>query len=263
MTTKPQSKVFTIKMTPTVSALADLALTTEAPDEKGLIATVKGALNRLSLRGAEAATLASALIDYADGHLREDTDDYRTAYEFAYALGDVAVTMDEATLRATRELQEAVEDERAHMDAVAARADNAFNARMNWKRDEGLREVFTGGPGYKFNIWTGKSERIDATGYDLRGMENEMSRTPVYMDPEVRPAPPRDRVRHLGGVVGTSPVSLNTQHVADAVDALGPLVDHNTQMKGAAQLVLDQNRAAGSGTAGVGDLFVKPGDHVG
>ena len=248
---RTQPTKFTMKVPPKVRVLALQALAAEAPgcdEAKRLQEVLSKAINRMQVTADEAGLLASMLVDYAEGHLREGSNGRRMANEFAHALGDIAVTADEMTKVSARELQDAV-DEVARADQAIARADEAFNERMRQKRDEGLREVFIGGPDFKRNIWTGEFEPVDAPEdrYDLRGMEKETLRTPVYLDPEVKVVPSRTRVRHLGGVVGTAPVALSQKQADDATDALGVVTDHNTRMKieGARQLILDRNRGAG------------------
>lgn len=243
MNTEPQPEIFTIKMNPTASALAILALTTEAPDEEQLIQTVKDSTNEMSLRSGEAAVLASALMEYADGRLRLGGDDHRTAYEFAYALGDIAVTLDEATARAARELQEAAETVPAKHDEAVARADAAFQRRMRQKRDEGLQEVFTGGPRFKINIWTGEPELVDeperSRSKTMNFAKGYGARTPAHRQ--------SNRVRTLEGVVDSNcpPVrAIADQESSEILAGATPMIDHNAQMKveGAEQLILDRNR---------------------
>jgi len=236
--------LFTMKITPEARTVALQALAAEAPDyaDERLGKALHSAQNRLTVTAGEAALLASALMDYAEEQLRDGSDACRVANDFANALGDVAVTIDEEALQGARDLTEAVKDAVVYHDAVAARADRVFQDRVKKRRDEVFRKIFLGGPGGRINIW----------GQIV---------TDTYLDPEVKPAPlafypqkmrekanvnplvttgPR-RVQHLQGVVGTSPA---TQQAADAVDALGPITDHNTQMKveGAEQLILDRNR---------------------
>jgi hypothetical protein len=245
----PETTNFTMRINPTASALAILALKSEAPEETDLLELVVAATGKLNIKGGQAALLASALFDYADGQLREGSDDYRDAYDFAHALGDVAVTADALDAAAARELRE--QAMARPPEDRAARADRAFRERMDRKRDEMLREVFTGGPRYKLNIWTGKTEEVgdpEAEHRWRRKMAKSVSfgwpaRTPVYLDPEVKPPPSRTRVTHLRGVVPDAE-ALSRQQAADAADALGPITDHNAQMKveGAEQLILDKNR---------------------
>jgi len=247
MNADPKPQKFTMKITAQVKALATLALAAEAPEEKRLRDLVSYAMNRLQITGGEAAALASVLFDYAEGNLREGSEEHRLATGFAHALGDVAVTADETLATAVRELQEAVTEESAVVDAAAARADAVFRERMNERRDEGLREVFTGGPLYRFNIWTDRHEPVETFDEQSERFRREAKTTPFHPTP-------LQRVRHLDGVVGAA-TPLTRQQAADAADALGPIVDHNQQMKveGAEQLIVDRNRA-------VGDRNVKPGD---
>lgn len=228
-----ETKLFTMKITPEARALALQALAAEAVDYADydhLQEVVSSSMNRLQLEAGEAAVLSAALMDYAEGQLREGSDARRVATEFAYALGDVAVTADEATTLATRELQEIVDDV-ARADEAIARSDRAFRERMDRRRDENLREVFTGGPRYKMNIWTGKPELVDDSG--ARG------RTPASRQ--------SNRVRTLEGVVHSNcpPVrAIADEESSEVLAGAEPLIDHNAQMKveGAEQLILDRNR---------------------
>lgn len=238
------TRLFTMKITPRARMTALLAWdqygggTHYAKWSLGEILT--SSTTGLILCAGEAALLSRALLDYAEKQLRDGSDSQRVANEFAYALGDVAATVDKMTTTAASSLGKALEDERAYMDEIAARSDDAFWERMKGRRDELLRKSFTGGPRYRMNIWTGEFETISSPDPEEERQRlrlRKMAKTILFT------AGP-SAVRTLQGVVGTAPVALSRQQAADSVDALGPLIDHNVRMKveGAKQLILDKNR---------------------